>query len=44
MVLPVAEQVFQAVKMVAGIIQVAARQRALHQQSQTLELLLRLEA
>ena len=44
MVLSVAEQIFQAVKVVTGIIQVAACQRALHQQSQTLELLLRLEA
>lgn len=44
MVLSVAEQIFRAVKVVTGIIRVAACQRALHQQSQTLELLLRLEA
>ena len=44
MILAVAEQVFQAVKMVAGVIEIAARQRALDQQRQTLQLLLWLEA
>ena len=44
MVLAVAEQVFQTVKVIAGVIKIAARQRALHQQRQALQLLLRLEA
>ena len=44
MILTVAEQVLQAVQMVAGVIEIAARQRALHQQRQALQLLLRLEA
>ncbi len=42
MILTVAEQVLQTVKVVAGVIQIAACQRALHQQAQTLQLLLRL--
>ena len=42
MVMAVAEQVFQAIQMATGVIQVAARQRALHHQRQALQLLLRL--
>ncbi|MNL82082.1 hypothetical protein D3C87_2093710 [compost metagenome] len=43
MILAVAEQVFEAVQVIPGIIQIAARQGALHQQGQALQLLLRLE-
>ena len=42
MVMTVAQQVFQAIQMAAGVIQIAARQRALHHQRQALQLLLRL--
>ena len=44
MVLTIAEQIFQTVQVIAGIIQIPARQRALYQQRQALQLLLRLEA
>ena len=42
MVMAVAQQVFQAIQMAAGVIQVAPCQRALYHQRQALQLLLRL--
>ena len=42
MIVTVTEQVFQPVQVATGIIEIAARQRALDHQRQTLQLLLRL--